>query len=292
MNRDYARALFTQQQAMIISKEMIARKESPYDKLGMFQRDGLQDAQPFFWNAETTSAVKTAATSIPEDTKLSQWNLPMRAAWWYFETPMLDAWTLHTKSGKRVCAPIRALSVFWSGNMFNIMPWSDSVVAPGEIFACGILQWPEGKSVGEMADTPGQTTIFRGEVAEDLEPAHSQEPTFVLAALAWMEQEVLTDEPAGVHRARRREYARVTGGPANDVRIVNLRRSNRHENGATTDESTTIYSVRWVVDGHWRNQPCGVARADRRLTWISPYIKGPDTMPLKPAKPKLYAVVR
>lgn len=36
------------------------------------------------------------------------------------------------------------------------------------------------------------------------------------------------------------------------------------------------YAVRFLVRGHWRNQPCGPALADRRLTWIKPYYKGPE----------------
>lgn len=36
------------------------------------------------------------------------------------------------------------------------------------------------------------------------------------------------------------------------------------------------YAVRFVVRGHWRNQPCGTALTERRLTWIKPYYKGPE----------------
>lgn len=34
------------------------------------------------------------------------------------------------------------------------------------------------------------------------------------------------------------------------------------------------YKVRWVVRGHWRNQPCGPGRMNRRKQWIEPYQKG------------------
>jgi len=40
------------------------------------------------------------------------------------------------------------------------------------------------------------------------------------------------------------------------------------------------WSRRWMVRGHWRNQPYGPGRTERRLTWIDPYVKGPDDKPL------------
>jgi hypothetical protein len=30
-----------------------------------------------------------------------------------------------------------------------------------------------------------------------------------------------------------------------------------------------------VVRGHWRDQPCGPGRAERRRKWIAPFWKGP-----------------
>lgn len=43
-----------------------------------------------------------------------------------------------------------------------------------------------------------------------------------------------------------------------------------------------VHDHRWVVNGHWRWQAHGTARSQRRLTWISPYVKGPEGAPLKP----------
>lgn len=34
--------------------------------------------------------------------------------------------------------------------------------------------------------------------------------------------------------------------------------------------------VRFIVRGHWRHQPCGLERQERRLIWIRPFFKGPD----------------
>jgi hypothetical protein len=35
-------------------------------------------------------------------------------------------------------------------------------------------------------------------------------------------------------------------------------------------------NVRFIVRGHWRNQPCGPENSLRRMIWIKPYYKGPE----------------
>ncbi|MCJ2163032.1 MULTISPECIES: hypothetical protein [unclassified Pseudodesulfovibrio] len=48
------------------------------------------------------------------------------------------------------------------------------------------------------------------------------------------------------------------------------------EDGSGPDIPKGKPLVRFMVRGHWRNQPCGPARQDRKLTWIRPYYKGSD----------------
>jgi hypothetical protein len=38
-------------------------------------------------------------------------------------------------------------------------------------------------------------------------------------------------------------------------------------------------TLQWIVRGHWRNQVCGPAGADRKRIWTQPYWKGPDDSP-------------
>lgn len=38
--------------------------------------------------------------------------------------------------------------------------------------------------------------------------------------------------------------------------------------------------VQVLVRGHWKRQPCGVARADRRMIHVEPYWRGPETAPI------------
>ena len=50
---------------------------------------------------------------------------------------------------------------------------------------------------------------------------------------------------------------------------------------ATHDQHTgRRLTVRHLVRGHWRNQPHGTGRSQRRRQYIEPYIKGPEGAPL------------
>ncbi|MCP1674512.1 hypothetical protein J2T57_001614 [Natronocella acetinitrilica] len=52
------------------------------------------------------------------------------------------------------------------------------------------------------------------------------------------------------------------------------------ERGAASGDgkraSGSAPTTRFMVRGHWRNQAHGAGRADRKLIWIRPYMKGPD----------------
>ena len=37
------------------------------------------------------------------------------------------------------------------------------------------------------------------------------------------------------------------------------------------------HSYRYLVRGHYRNQPCGPARSQHEVIWIEPHWRGPDT---------------
>lgn len=63
------------------------------------------------------------------------------------------------------------------------------------------------------------------------------------------------------------------------VAVIDLRRSVA-QGLADVAEAERTYQHRWIVRGHWRNQACGPGRAERRRTYIAPYVKGPEGAPL------------
>jgi hypothetical protein len=78
--------------------------------------------------------------------------------------------------------------------------------------------------------------------------------------------------------------ARATWKDIKEVVVFTLRRAKgaKYEG----EEREVEWSHRWMVNGHWRNQPYiekddeGNRRTIHKQIWIAPYVKGPDDKPL------------
>jgi hypothetical protein len=94
-------------------------------------------------------------------------------------------------------------------------------------------------------------------------------------ALRLMQQRISDRYEERLPRPDRRRAQRE-GLPLDEVLVIRLRRptAKQHEGDSTPVE----WTHQWMVDGHWRWQP--YADGIKRQIWISPYIKGPDDMPL------------
>lgn len=113
----------------------------------------------------------------------------------------------------------------------------------------------------------------------------AEAPLSITAALAaaWL----LMQQPNLVERtierpdkAVRRAYGRA-GREDPQVLIIDLRHQYVPKDADAGEETgARRYRHRWVVSGHWRNQPYGPEREMRRRQWIPSYVKGPDGAPL------------
>ena len=83
--------------------------------------------------------------------------------------------------------------------------------------------------------------------------------------------------------------AAKAGRPIPEVNLLRLRPMKYEK--ADTDSRGNPYKHRFVVSGHWRNQPHGKGRKKRRRIWVNPYIKGPENAPLLNQK-KVYVWAR
>jgi hypothetical protein len=101
--------------------------------------------------------------------------------------------------------------------------------------------------------------------------------TILYATWLLMQQPKLVETtPAEVERKIRRGYARV-GRAQPKVTLVTLRREYRQQPASDADsKSGRHYSHRWIVRGHWRQQPYGPGREQHRPTWIPAHVKGPE----------------
>jgi hypothetical protein len=112
---------------------------------------------------------------------------------------------------------------------------------------------------------------------------------FVLSMLMMLNQTVteVSDFEVDTRTARRMKHM----GLPSKVTIVRLRRTKGMER--LEGETLVEWANRWLVKGHWRNQPYknddGTTRYER--IWIAPYVKGPEDKPFKQSD-KVYALLR
>lgn len=64
------------------------------------------------------------------------------------------------------------------------------------------------------------------------------------------------------------------------VTVIDLRPMRHVTADRDPDHPERVYTHRWIVRGHWRNQRVGPDRAGVRRTWVPSYTKGPDGAPL------------
>lgn len=69
-------------------------------------------------------------------------------------------------------------------------------------------------------------------------------------------------------------------GRSANVTVIDLH-APKHVATGDADESGRVYTHRWMVRGHWRNQAHGPNSSRRSVRWIPSYIKGPAGKPLK-----------
>lgn len=130
--------------------------------------------------------------------------------------------------------------------------------------------FPIGGNEFEIHETP----------VEDMVAETGSAMCTLVAAWHLMQQPTLADRyPAERDKKAARSYARAGRGEP-DVTIIDLRRRYRPGDDQPTEEQPGRYSHRWVVSGHWRQQPYGPGRELRQRIWIADYVKGPDGAPL------------
>lgn len=221
-----------------------------------YRQESLRRADLIWVSAAFNPLLVAAADAVPADLLHEQIekNLACERALVIFEAPPYIPWDQWDDE-----APLSA-GISWETAMVDGGPGlcvaiyrQDSNSDAGGWWNVGEATWIKGRSVGSRRSWK-----------------------LIVALSALMQQPAITDidhEPLPRSMARRCERTGVPTG----VRVVRLRRATGSHIG---HGDHLDWSHRWIVSGHWRNQAVGVDRADRRLTWIAPHIKGPDDKPL------------
>jgi len=252
----------------------------------------LRAAEAFSWTTDAMSAVAQAAATIPEDTALSDFAAFPNPAywWWWFDTPLpfliedehypTDRRTVHGLLVIHGCLPTASVG--------------SVLVIPFGLMA--------GHRLSPMAGQPFMFPLgWEWHLNESLAQLHAryrERPSnlprpisrFLAAAMVWLEQRILVQSAGPVERHRRKQIARDHAVPLpGDVKVIQLRRA-EHEAQPQSDRSVLVeWSCRWIVSGHWRNQP---VKDGRKLIYILPYVKGPADQPLKVPAHTVYDVSR
>jgi hypothetical protein len=92
-----------------------------------------------------------------------------------------------------------------------------------------------------------------------------------------MQQRIAHKTLSRPDRASRREGAKLKVPDEREVVVVRLRREAGERQEPSGEDAN--YSHRFIVSGHWRNQPYPSEGIHRQI-WISPYVKGPEDKPL------------
>jgi hypothetical protein len=237
-------------------------------------------ADTYSWSEEMSACVWHAAQTMPRDAVLRESMIPARPGWWWFNKPL----PIMTKRR----AGIEAL--LWTKS-------DDRVVVAG--FARNITTTPVCSFMYKwFFNSPRPVwqdeDILRGVGDEDVTMEETNQVFFavagvLLAGWSWLEQRILMVSSGAVERHRRKQIARDYDAPLpGDVKVIQLRRAESQEH-VSGEHGVVDWSCRWVVGGHWRNQPYKEAR---KLLYIMPYVKGPADKPLRVPTHTVYAVTR
>lgn len=127
--------------------------------------------------------------------------------------------------------------------------------------------------------------LYAGEKGslDDLSPTR-----YVQALFRLMQQTISVKTKERPSRPLRKRLEKEDWKPDPRVTVITLRRPHGSPSG---DHRDVEWSHRWLVAGHWRNQYYPSIKAHRQI-WISPYIKGPEDMPLEIRSTRVFELVR
>lgn len=246
----------------------------------------LRRSPAYSWSFETTTAALLASQTIPLDTPLTRENLPTdMAGFWWFGRP---ATSVETPG-----AGLRDIVGMAWGTTGDLSATAIMIVGfvlddYGRPVSTITAVWRFGETVRAMMDRNNADNN-----AQHLSEVPASVPSLCrlfLAGHAWLNQRILLVSSGHIERHRRKQLARENGPTVSDVKVIQLRRAeSQHNKDGRTSESVE-WTCRWIVNGHWRNQP--YSNGEHKLIYILPYVKGPDDKPLKVPAHTVYAVNR
>lgn len=242
----------------------------------IMMHDSIKKAEMFWVSPAFMPLLLNAADSMPLDAKFSELpSLPPEGLL-VFDAP--DGWSMEEEGLPR--AEVGAMSWHVGGMQNHDGSHSEDAVFVDSYARYGNL-WIDLRSSSWGGDDLIAVVNDNGTIEDETSIERIQRDRKILGAFAHLIKETkITDSsneimPRAVARRSHNKSIMST------VRVVRLRHLVEAEkNGTSLTGSGIEYSHQWLVSGHWRNQPCGTGRSERKLIWISPHVKGPADKPL------------
>lgn len=246
-------------------------------------------AAELYWIAAPMAALAMSAGARLEEVDAAPGTRPSPCGLAYFNGGIGDLWLLHgwlgvTVEGRPRRVPLSSLPVAalsWGPYEHGALVW---LYTDRRLLNAQLTQ-QDGMMVKESDMPPLVPMVAASVPAEPMDPSKAPLRTgpliqALVATWALMQQELADKDRVYPDKSTRGTTLRL-GMPDPEVSVVDLRRryqpDDREEIGEVDGRR---YRHRWVVSGHWRDQPYGPERSLRRKQWIATYIKGPDGAPL------------
>jgi hypothetical protein len=257
---------------------------------------GLETGQTYFWDPAMCGMLQNVSPDMP-DWALTHTTLPAPSGFFWFSKPLAMP-VLHDKNGNAIADDL------WGMSWVSVCRAPDGgsfIPVAGPVDQADYIALSMYSPIGGASpvpsvnwywdfDQPLSEAVKRSPDAyEELTITRVLRLRYFAAALAFLQQRILIAEPRPLDRStRRRLPATWTNEPL--VRVIQLRRRSAPHH-LTDNRDMPDWSCRWIVRGHWRQQPYP-AQGFVQPKWIMPFLKGPEDKPLKTPRATVFAVVR
>lgn len=248
----------------------------------------LDLGETFAVTTEIMDLVDAASQSLPDFT-LRPYDVPAERGFVYFENGLLISDDVADR-------PMVIKAIGWSfasaegviGDMHEnygvvLSIWTDARDPRDHMYEDFLRLYPEleriGLQAGPLQFLGIQPHKWEDPISAATKIAGANLFRFMYSLWRFM-QETFIDARAILPDRPAQKRAIRAGRPTAEVRVIRLRKRDPHRHdGDHLEDDDILWSHRWLVKGHWRNQwyPSEQRHAPK---WISGYVKGPEHLPL------------
>lgn len=247
----------------------------------------------YCWTAEMVQLLAEVVRAFPLDANLAPADLLTPMGCWVLEEPLILS-----PGGPPPRPGLRMFSYVTDGaqGVWCVEWWNERADTAGLPVPMTLLPWAFDVSLSDaVAAHLAQSARGAPESTRPIaEAAFTTSLRFFGAGVALLRQRLLVPTPPELPRHARRRLARLDADLSR-LYVVSLRRTERArsvDEEAEREHRHVEWSHRWLVRGHWTQQPYGPQQSLRRAQWRSTYVKGPEDKPLKAEAERIFAVNR